>query len=118
MAHPPLTHLSFHVLLTLADGAKHGYRMIKEIEYTTRGAMTPATGTVYLALQRLLEEGLIEECAAPADKTDRRRKYYGLTPAGRQAVSHEAQRMAALLGAALRKDVVSSRVVDDIGRTT
>ena len=61
----PLTALSFQLLLALADEARHGYGIVKEIEQATDGAMKPATGAVYLAIQRMVDEGLICNEAPP-----------------------------------------------------
>ena len=101
----PLTHLSYHILLALADADRHGYGIIKEIEERTEGAMTPSTGALYLALQRMDEEGLIEHTEAPPGE-DRRRKYYRLTEAGREAALAETGRLAALLDVAAEKRLV------------
>ena len=53
-AHLPLTPLSFQILLALVDEERHGYGIMKEIERRTKGRMSPATGPLYLAAQRLL----------------------------------------------------------------
>ncbi len=57
----PLTALWYGILLALADEPRHGYGTIKEIEARTGGEMSPGTGTVYLALHRLEEDGLVVE---------------------------------------------------------
>ena len=91
----PLTPLSAAILFALAGGVSHGYAIIKEIEDSTNGEMTPRTGSMYLALHRLLESGLIAE--ADVDGEDARRRYYALTPAGRAAARAEAERMTQLV---------------------
>lgn len=107
-AHLPLTPLSFQILLALVDEERHGYGIMKEIESRTKGRMSPATGPLYLAAQRLLDAGMIAESAKrPAPELDdRRRKYYRLTDFGRRVAAAEAERMAYLVGVAFEKRLV------------
>lgn len=111
-AHLPLTPLSFQILLALVDEERHGYGIMKEIERRTKGRMSPATGPLYLAAQRLLETGLIAESEKrPAPELDdRRRKYYQLTTLGRRVAAAEAERMAYLVGVALEKNLVEGEL--------
>ena len=99
-----LTPLSAAILFALAGGASHGYAIIKEIETITDGEMRPNTGSMYLALHRLLEDGLIEESSGPGE--DARRRYYRLTEAGRNAAKAEARRLAQLLRVASIKKLI------------
>ena len=106
---PPLTPLWFNILLALADEHRHGYGIIKEIELRSDGRMRPGTGTVYLALQRLEEEGLIAEAnRAPKEvpKDKRRRRWYELTPEGKEVLAAETRRLHAEVAVALEKGVV------------
>lgn len=107
---PPLTHLSYHILLALADEVRHGYGIIKEIEGRTDGGMSPSTGAVYLALQRMEQEGLIVESAdrPEPDEDDERRRYYELTGMGRSAAMAESRRLAELVAVARRKRLLGS----------
>lgn len=104
----PLTHLSYHVLLAIADRPRHGYGIIKAIEAETDGVVSPSTGALYLALQRMEEEGLLEASPErPADgEDDARRKYYRLTPTGRRVAAAESRRLAALVRVAASKRLV------------
>ncbi len=104
----PLTPLWFNILLAAADGPTHGYAVIKEIEQRTNGALTPGTGTVYVALQRLVEEGLLVESAeGRQDYDDRRaRRHYLLSDLGRDTCAAEARRLAAQVETALAKKVL------------
>jgi DNA-binding PadR family transcriptional regulator len=104
----PLTHLSFQILLALADENRHGYGIIKEVTRRTEGAIRPATGTLYGALQRMLEDGLIQEVESRAvgPDDDERRRYYALTPFGRRVAVAEAARLARVLGVAQEKRLV------------
>lgn len=108
----PLTPLSFQILLALVDGERHGYGIMKEIERRTRGRMTPATGPLYLAAQRLMDQGLIAESdKRPAPELDdQRRRYYELTPFGRQVAVAEVERMAYLVGVAFEKKLVKGDI--------
>jgi len=108
----PLTPLSFQILLALVDGERHGYGILKEIERRTEGHMTPATGPLYLAAQRLLDTGLIVESSKrPAPELDdQRRRYYKLTTLGRRVAAAETKRMATLVGVALEKKLVKGQV--------
>jgi DNA-binding PadR family transcriptional regulator len=102
----PLTPLTYRILLALADGALHGYAMIKAIEELEGESAAPSTGALYLALQRLESEGLIAESAAPADERDARRRYYALTRRGRAVAEAESARMAGLVAAARSRNLL------------
>ena len=97
----PLRPVEFHVLLSLAAGDRHGYGIIQDAE--ARGErVLPDVGTLYRALRRMLDQGLIADAEAPADEEhgDERRHYYRITPLGRKVARGEAMRMAALMQAA------------------
>ncbi|MEX2471801.1 MAG: helix-turn-helix transcriptional regulator [Gemmatimonadota bacterium] len=98
MTSSPLTPLSLHILLSLVDAPLHGYGILKVIEGRTDGEETPSTGALYLALQRLEREGHIQPGDAPESETDARRRYWALTPDGRDAARAEVERLAALVG--------------------
>lgn len=103
------TPLSVQILLALADRARYGYDIIQEIERQTDGAMSPKTGSLYAALQRLADEGLIEEMPEAADEgEDERRRYFGLSVEGREAARGEALRMARALRVAGEKDLLGA----------
>ncbi len=97
----PLRPVEFHVLLSLAAGERHGYGILKEIEGRDAKAV-PDVGTMYRALARMVEDGLIET-APPrpaADASGERRNYYRITPLGLRVVRAEARRLEALTQAA------------------
>ena len=96
----PLTPALFHVLLSLTDGEKHGYAIIKEVEERTSGAVRLSTGTLYGIVKRLLQDGWIRDSAFGS--TDRRRAYR-LTAFGRKVAMAEADRLRDLVRAAERK---------------
>ena len=89
----PLTPLAFHALLALADGERHGYAIIREVDERTDGLIKLRTGTLYTLLQRLLDEALIEESDArpAAEEDDSRRKYYRLTSRDRDELKRMNQ---------------------------
>jgi len=98
----PLTPVAFEILLALADGERHGYSILQEVEHRSGGAVALHAGTLYRALARLLESGLIEELRDSPDpsSTDERRRYYGLTPRGIAVARAEAERLEGQVTAA------------------
>ena len=95
----PLTPAFFNILLTLADGEKHGYAIMQEVSAHTGGTLRLGPGTLYGAIKRLLEDNLIEEIAERPDPAhdDERRRYYGLTEFGQRVAAAEAARLAELV---------------------
>lgn len=99
--HLPLTPVAFEILLALADGEQHGYRIMQEVESRSGGRVTLHAGTLYRALARLLESGLIDELdERPARGDDERRRYYRLTPLGIAVAKAEADRLASQVASA------------------
>jgi DNA-binding PadR family transcriptional regulator len=100
----PLTPLSMAILLALAEGDLHGYALLQEIERQTEGSLSPGTGTLYAALQRLAEGGMIIESPdLPAPDEDQRRRYYRITSAGRATAAAESRRMERVLRIARKR---------------
>jgi len=97
----PLRRVEFHILLSLASGERHGYGIIQDIEARGETAV-PDVGTMYRALARMAELGLIEGAARrpAADAADERRNYYRITDAGRRVARGEVKRLEALMRAA------------------
>jgi len=106
----PLTNLAFNMLIALGNEDRHGYAIIKEIEERSEGALTVRSGTLYTALQRLQESGLVEESGdRPApDRDDKRRRYYRITELGREVVGLEVERLGTLIDAARDKELVAA----------
>lgn len=103
----PLTPLSMAVLVSLGGGDRHGYALLREMEERSDGRLSPGTGSLYAALQRLMAEGLIiESPERPQCDDDARRKYYRITGAGRAAVAVEARRLEDLLEDARRHGLI------------
>ncbi len=90
---------TFHILIALARGERHGYAIIQEVERATDGKLRMGAGTLYRALQRMLEQGLIVETQdRPApEQDDERRRYYRITDEGREAARAEARRLAGMV---------------------
>ena len=99
---PPLTPLTFQILLALAQERRHGYGIIKAVRDATEGAVSPGTGTFYSAIHRMVSAGQIAEIDAPAgaDSTDERRRYYEITDEGHRALANDARRLEAWARAA------------------
>jgi DNA-binding PadR family transcriptional regulator len=96
----PLTPALFHVLLSLADGQKHGYAILKEVAARTGGQVELSTGTLYGIIKRLLADGLIRESALGSTE---HRRAYRLTPFGRKVALAEAERLRDLVAVAHAK---------------
>ena len=94
----PLTEPSFFILLSLAAEPRHSYAIIKEVESMSAGRVVLATGTLYTALRRMLEDGWIERIEDGDSNGDgRERKLYRLTEEGRRVFSMEAERLQTLV---------------------
>jgi DNA-binding PadR family transcriptional regulator len=104
----PLTPAVFHVLLSLADGEKHGYVISKEIARRTNDEVRLSAGTLYGVIKRLLEDGFIEESDERPDFSldDERRRYYRLTKQGCALAEAEAERMERVLAMARAKHIL------------
>jgi DNA-binding PadR family transcriptional regulator len=102
----PLTPPVFHVLIALADGEKHGYAILREVEDRTGGKVRLSSGTLYAIIKRLLNDGLINETDERPDEDDERRRYYGLTTFGRKVAAAEAERLEEMLAAARTKKLI------------
>jgi DNA-binding PadR family transcriptional regulator len=95
----PLHRDTFHILVSLADRERHGYAVMQDVLERTDGALRLSPSSLYAAIKRLLEQGLIEELAERPDPAhdDERRRYYRLTRLGRAVAVAEARRLERLL---------------------
>ncbi len=98
----PLTPAVFHILLALAEGEKHGYAIMQDVEDNSAGSVKMGPGTLYGSIKRMLASGLIEECDERPDPEmdDQRRRYYQLTGLGQRVAEAEAERLASMLALA------------------
>ena len=91
----PLTPPVFQILLSLVGADKvHGYSIIRDIAERTDGEVQLTASTLYAAIARLLEAGLIQEVDAPEKTGGAPRRCYRITKAGRQLARREAERLA------------------------
>jgi DNA-binding PadR family transcriptional regulator len=100
---------TYYVLLALGDGELHGYAIMQAVNEMTGGRETILPGTLYAALARMLDEGLIEERDAPvADASGGpKRRYYRSTKAGLAAARAESERLRALLDVARKQRILA-----------
>lgn len=98
-AHLPMKTVEFLIGSVLLDQDAHGYGIMKEISRRTNGDHEPGPATTHRALARMAEGGLIEETDPPLSRVvdDPRRRYYSLTPLGRNVVRTESDRRYAFL---------------------
>lgn len=89
---PVFSHgrLRLYLLKLLADGPRHGYELIRQLEDRFLGLYAPSAGTIYPRLQRLEADGLVTHTAAGGRKT------YEITDAGRNELVRRAGEVAAL----------------------
>lgn len=89
-----------HILLALSEGARHGYAIKQDVEERTDGAIRLGPSTLYEAIQRLQDGGLIEEqhpLRAAANGQAAQRRFYALTPRGWGALREEVRRLGVIV---------------------
>jgi DNA-binding PadR family transcriptional regulator len=103
----PITSSIFLILLALSDRERHGLGIADEIESRTQGKVRVGPGTLYNAIRKMSEAGLIAEVAfAPdPDDDDPRRRYYRITSLGRRRMHEEVERLSVVLAMARQKAV-------------
>jgi DNA-binding PadR family transcriptional regulator len=99
----PLGSSAFQILLSLAEGERHGYSVAKAIEAATNGATRLRPGSLYRLLKQMVTDGWIAET-----ESDDRRRYYRLTPWGRKIAQAEAQRLRELVRRAQAVQLLSA----------
>lgn len=87
----------FEILLSLSAGERHGYELVRDIRERTGGVVDLGTSTLYAAIRRLLQEGWVEEAGEKpeARSSGPPRRYYRITPLGREAARLEVWRLEA-----------------------
>ena len=99
--HPPLKATWFHILLALADGAQHGFAIRERVDARTDGSVKLWPATLYGSIRDLVAQGASDALEGEDDPdADQRRRYYRLTPAGRDLLRAEADRLQSLVDAA------------------
>lgn len=107
---PPLKALVFQILLALADGERHGWSLVRDVQQRGGfGRIMP--GNFYRTLRSMLDEGLIEESDArpAAEEDDERRRYFRLTARGEEAAVAEARRLEMVVLEARAKKLLTRR---------
>jgi len=108
----PLPPATFHILVALADEDRHGYAVIKDVAARTGGKLKLSPGTLYRSIDRMVQQGLIREISSrPArDMDDERRRYYRITPFGRDVARAESRRLAQMLDLARARGLAPRKV--------
>lgn len=98
-SHLPMRPVEFYILLALAEEDLHGYGIIQATLERSGGAIRLDPGTLYRAIVRLADAGLLRETdrRESDDDADRRRRYYAITEDGKSVARAEAERMAGLV---------------------
>lgn len=85
-------------MLALLDGELHGYALMQRVSELSDGAVRMGAGTLYGAINRLLDDDLITETTDRTDRDDgERRRYYELTASGRTQALAELSRLNTLV---------------------
>ena len=107
----PLPPATFHILIALSDEDRHGYAIMQEVAARTGNAVRLTAATLYRTIQRLLDQRLIVEVKErPAPELDdERRRYYRLTPFGKEVARAEARRLAQMLSLARAKGIATGK---------
>lgn len=107
----PLPLATFHILMSLAQGERHGYAIIQDVAARTNGDLQLSAGTLYRSVQRMQEQGLIAEARRrpPASRDDERRRYYRITPFGTEVAHAEGTRLQRLVQLARSSGFVPGR---------
>jgi len=112
----PLTNLAYQILVCLGRGDLHGYAIIQRIEDVTGGETHLRSGTLYTAIQGLVDAGLVEP-SPQADRrpgVDSRRRHYRLTKLGRRVAIAESERLGRLLREASDRDLAGAALEEPI----
>jgi len=93
----PLSPATLHILLALAAEDRHGYGIMQEVTRQSEGQYKLGPGTLYDNLQKLMDQGMVEDAPRRSANDDPRRRYYRLTPFGRSVLSAEIARLDAVV---------------------
>jgi DNA-binding PadR family transcriptional regulator len=93
----PLSAAALHILLALAAEDRHGYGIMREVARQSDGRYKLGPGTLYDNLQRLLDQGTVEESSPRSVRDDPRRRYYRLSRFGRGLLATEIARLDGLV---------------------
>src|SRR5712692_2572679 len=93
----PLSPATLHILLALAGEERHGYGIMQEVARQSEGQYKLGPGTLYDNLQKLMNQGIVEEATKRPAGVDLRRRYYRLTALGRRVLVAEVRRLEGVL---------------------
>ncbi len=107
----PLKPVVFQVLLSLAEGERHGYAIVQDIAERSSARLQIEPGNLYRTLRYMLDAGLIEESdrRPTPEADDERRRYYKITAFGRRVASAEAARLVELIADARARNLLKGR---------
>jgi len=89
----PLSPAALHILVALAGEDRHGYGIMREVARQSDGRYKLGPGTLYDNLQKLLDQGIVEERSPRSASYDPRRRYYRLSRFGRGLLATEIARL-------------------------
>ena len=101
----PLKPADFHILMVLMRGELHGYGIMQAVMEESNGRVELEVGSLYRLIGRLIDEGLVAE--ARTRRRDDRRRYFRITPFGKDVARLEAQRLVDVLGVAKSLDLIN-----------
>jgi DNA-binding PadR family transcriptional regulator len=96
----PLSPANLYILLSLAEEDRHGYGIMQEVTRQSSGQYKLGPGTLYDNLQKLMNQGIIEDAPRHSVDDDPRRRYYRLTSFGREVLAADVERLEELIHAA------------------
>ena len=107
----PLSPAILHILVALSGEDRHGYGIMQEVARQSEGQYKLGPGTLYDNLDKLLEQGIVQESTPRSSVGDSRRRYYRLTSTGRKLARAEAEKLADLLRVARAKNILRGEYV-------
>ena len=93
----PLSPAALHILLALVSEDRHGYGIMQEVARQSEDRYQLGPGTLYDNLQKLLDQGIVEERSPRIPGDDPRRRYYRLSRFGRGLLAAEIARLEGLV---------------------
>ena len=94
----PLPPATLHILLAVAETDRHGYAIMQDVEARTDGELRLSAGTLYRAVARMVEQGLLTEVEKRRTRADdERRRYYRITSFGLSVARAEVRRLMQLV---------------------
>jgi len=105
----PLHPIELRILMALLEGRSHGYAIVQEIESREKDLGTIYPANLYRRMRDLLARGFLEDCEAPpGGADDPRRRYFRITPRGREVAAAEARRLRGLLAEARERGLLEA----------